>query len=133
PGTRCYSSGAFSPDGKLYAYLTLELDLVLWDVEARRIVRTVPARHAGNPIIFSPDGRALAAAFGYGSLKLWDVATGAPLPHTADERASVSNLRFADGGRRLLGTAETVVAWDPTTGRELHRFPNVRRTGGFHG
>jgi WD40 repeat protein len=115
----------FSPDSKLLAGSGLYKGLVLLDVATGKTVREFPAPLT-TLLAFSPDGRTLATGHG-DAISLWDVTTGRPLPGSANPKQSVYNLRFTDGGKRLLGLADQAYAWDVATGKELRQFPSVPR------
>jgi WD40 repeat protein len=78
---------AFAPDGKLIASAGYALSdgdgfnvIKLWDAETGREVRELVGHtQAIHAIDFAPDGRTLVSGSQDGSLKLWDVATGATL------------------------------------------------------
>jgi WD40 repeat protein len=68
-------------------------------------------------VAFSPDGKLLAAAYGDGYARLWNLATGqaagAPLPAGASSGGSVSGVAFSPDGK-LLASADmdgTVRLW----------------------
>src|SRR5262249_32492135 len=68
-------------------------------------------------------GRVLAADH-RDAVSLWDVSTGKMLPGSADPWLNVGRLRFTDQGKRLLGFAEQIIAWEAATGKELGRIAN---------
>jgi WD40 repeat protein len=54
-----------------------------------------------SEVIFSPDGRILAAAGLDGGVSLYDVATGQKVVQFSDLKAEVRHLQFSADGRRL--------------------------------
>lgn len=104
---------AFAPDGKLAAsagYAPSDGDgfdvIKLWDVSKGREVRQLRGHaEAIRAIDFAPDGQTLVSGSQDGTLKLWDVATGATLrsfPATARKKASSAAARKSSRTRRLL-------------------------------
>ncbi|WP_327587157.1 nSTAND1 domain-containing NTPase [Nonomuraea sp. NBC_00507] len=93
-------SVAFSPDGRTVAVAPLSAntdneealdglafdDLELWDVRARRWIRTVSDAGAGV-LIFEPDGRRLFVDKSRKGRILVNMATGEILQHSSDARA----------------------------------------------
>ena len=67
----------FSPDGKTLAVSGEEKIVVLWDVGAGQVLRTLRG-HIGAiwSVAFSPDGKMLASGSEDFTVKLWDVAMG---------------------------------------------------------
>jgi RNA polymerase sigma factor (sigma-70 family) len=119
-------SAAFSPDGKYVAVGCQHPHLLLFDLTTGKEVRRFPTDAYFGNIAFSADGKSLAATSGEGIIRLWETATGRVLPASADPYLnSVHELRISGDGRQLLGHAGLHIAWDPDSGRELRRFPNV--------
>jgi WD40 repeat protein len=117
---------AFSPDGKQLALGRENQGLVLWDLAAGKESRRFAATGTFGGITFSPDGKTVAASGGgwAGTVRLWDVATGRLLPASADPALDmVDDLHFSADGRRVFGSAATVVVWEPLIGREVRRYP----------
>ena len=83
------TSAAFSPDGRTLAAGTNEDVIYLWDVESRARIRALSGdvnqiRATSEeyriievtPLLFSPNGRTLAAWSSSGKVRIWDVAMG---------------------------------------------------------
>ncbi|MET7463467.1 helix-turn-helix domain-containing protein [Nonomuraea sp. NPDC005501] len=123
------SSVVFSPDGRTVAITSLSTapddkedphgldfdDLELWDVRARRWIRTVSG--AGSDIvIFEPDGRRLFVEGSNQGRILVDIATGEILQHPSDARAEGVILFFEN--KAAVGDMNgRLTFWD----RELRR------------
>ena len=117
---------AWSPDGDLLAWGTLEGSISLWHAHPPHRIERLPGhREAVLAVAFSPDGRTLASC-DRGSLFLWDVATRkrrdpplafAPPDGSSDE--TVSTLSFTPDGRALVArTSDSrVLLWDLESGR----------------
>jgi RNA polymerase sigma factor (sigma-70 family) len=121
---------SFSPDGAYLATSGRYPDVILWETTTGREVRRFRCRTSVGVTAFSPDGKTLAAGSSWGTITLWNIATGELLPASADPILGFSEVRFADGGRRLVGTAERIITWDVATGREVIRYPPT--VAGYH-
>jgi WD40 repeat protein len=73
-------------------------------------------------VAFSPDGRILASA-DYGTIKLWDPATGRQLRSLRAHTDRIGGLAFSPDGRLLASASDdrTIKLWHPATG-ELARL-----------
>lgn len=104
------ASVAISPDGRLIAYGSFADNQVrIIDVATRQVVRTLSG-HVNwvTELSFSPDSRLLATAGTTsppfdGSVRIWDVATGAQLQNIATP--GTSQLVFTPNGNTLLGAS----------------------------
>ena len=72
-------SVAISPDGKLAAGGFTTKEIILWNLNTKKPLRTLRGHTAGViALAFSPDGKQLASGGQDNSIRLWDVATGRP-------------------------------------------------------
>jgi hypothetical protein len=123
----------FSPDGKLLATKAeLNAAVNLWDLATGAHVRTIgqdgePVLSGGRvsiefsgvqspAIVFSSDGRSLAAAGDRKQLCVWDVGTGAPVCEiTGAGRGLVAAFAFSANGQVIAALS----AYGPVTGHEV--------------
>src|SRR5262249_46463951 len=123
-----------SPDGKILAgYCPRGSDntVTLWDVATQqsRVLKIAPPRSNRNSVLcaeFSPDGKLLAAGFGFQWVTVWDVATGTVKLQFSQKPSmmSVSSVAFSPSGKTLaVGTdVGAVTLWDVETGKPLVAF-----------
>jgi WD40 repeat protein len=101
---------AFSPDGKLLAVGERNAGVRLWDVTARRFVRTLPA---GWVFAFSPDGKRVATADQDNVIRLWDATTGKVVRELRGHEGAVQALVFSpDGGLLASGGVDSLLLWE---------------------
>jgi RNA polymerase sigma factor (sigma-70 family) len=115
----------FSPDGKTLATASRMTDPILWDVATGQELRRFRGARGSHGITFSPNGKVLVVGTDDGTVLLWDLETGQPLPASASPMSSLRVLRYTSDGRPLIGQAERITVWDPTTGREVRRYADV--------
>jgi WD40 repeat protein len=128
-----YGGIAFSPDGKLLAFNSLEGEdevpvITLWDVAKRkeraalRVSTGSSEAGVGYALAFSPDGKTLAAVGA--KVTLLDVATG-------KEKATFKDggpAAFSPDGKTLAAFSgeHSVALWDLSTGKEKLTFAVTR-------
>jgi WD40 repeat protein/transcriptional regulator with XRE-family HTH domain len=109
---------AVSPSGQYWAAASRRGEVRLWREEGRRLQSVW---HAHTDVVlsldFSPDEHLLASGSYDGSLKLWDVESGALL-WSSWQTEGIRCLAFARDGSLLAsgGLDATIRLWDPKSG-----------------
>jgi WD40 repeat protein len=111
---------AFHPNSQLLASSDQEL-VKVWNVAGKGLMLSLRVR--GEPlsgILFSPDGRYLAAEGEDLRIRLWDAETGRPWQSLRGHTDRVTALAFSPDSQRLAsaGRDQTVRLWDINTGHE---------------
>jgi hypothetical protein len=145
PGDDVVFALAFSPDGRVLAAATLDMQtepsldlrvvrsgngttLTLWDTTAepgpRPIRRVERITEIVWTVAFSPDGRTLAAGTSEGRLRTWGVATGEEHPPIRAHRKTVHGVAYSPDGKTIATGSldKTVCLWDASTGALLATF-----------
>jgi WD40 repeat protein len=139
-------SFALSPDGKTLA-TGEEGKLRLWELASGKEIRSFELKGAiwVFSIRFSPDGKLFAALGDRRGLISRPIApdsylvyvgevAGGRILHRFDKGCGFDSLNFVGGGKALAarmgggwpgGTEGAVVLWDPISGKELRRLPEV--------
>ncbi len=123
------SSCAFGPDGTQLLSGGYDGTLQLWDATSGELLRRYrdPGSFRLHACAYSSDGTRLLSAngdcWGQGSLRLWDVVSGAVLLRCDSDQGGFLACAFSPDGRRLLsgGYDGTLRLWDTLTGAELLR------------
>lgn len=116
------TSVAFSPDGKTLASEGKESQIILWDVEEKRMRLELKGHTNGRVwgLAFSPDGELLASAGGDHSIRIWHIAAGQTTQILKGHSDQVRSVAFFPDGRSLVSGAidGQIKIWDLATGQE---------------
>lgn len=105
---------AFSPDGRLLAGGDR-----LWQVATGRQLRTLPNSAKLRQVLFSPDGKMLAAAEQGKGVRRWDIASGQELPRL-EQPGELEGIAFSRDGRILAAaSAQAVRLHEAASGKVL--------------
>ena len=132
---------AISPDGRLVAAIDGGREVLVWDIEAGRLLRRLKPvlevdvgrsvsrgepRASYSGAAFSPDGKLLAAS-GHGSATIWDVESGEQLRVIRDVgrmfREAPDDLAFSPDGKLLylVDSGGGAIPYDVSSGAPLRQ------------
>jgi WD40 repeat protein len=122
-------SVAFSPNGRLLAFGTRSHGLKLWDIGTRQEVANFPGRYGttfGWGLVFSPDGRTLAASGLEPEILLWSTESMTLTKTLKGHSDLISSLVFSPDGKTLVsGSADgTIRLWSFASGQEIPGLTN---------
>jgi WD40 repeat protein len=144
---------AFTPNGKAVVTACQDDVIRLWDLETGKQIRrferqqadkSAPGRYAleaellarqqrlmlpgngvGGPMVaLAPDGKTLAASTPYGTIQLWDVATGKATRQIKGPPTGVGMPTFSPDSKTIIarGGDQTIYFWNAASGEELHQI-----------
>jgi len=103
----------------------------LFDLEARRLIATLPHSASVGALAVSPDGKLLASGGDDGTIRRWDVATRQVTVQVTNQQ-SVSTLLFSGDGKILAWSDhERAVVWEVAARRERASYARRLETRGF--
>lgn len=118
----------FSPNGDLVATEDSVGRVLLWDMNTKQLLATLPHDGTVYAMEFSPNGKLLATASADSNARIWDVPTGALLWRFSNA-TRVSNVNFSPDGK-TLATNEVEKSktklWDVATGKLKAELPAQR-------
>ncbi len=126
-GTGPGRAGLLLPDGRHALYSQQDGDLMLWDVEAGRVVRLLKG-HIGNVLALTAtaDGKRVGTAGLDGTLRVWDVAAGKELARIeTPKQLRVTPGAFAlspDGSQALCGLTGRLCLLETAGGDVVREF-----------
>jgi WD40 repeat protein len=122
------SAVAFSPDGKRALSASEDKTLKLWDLAAKKEIRTLKGHQAEvYAAAFSPDGRFALSGSEDKTVRLWDVTTGKEICTFTGHDTAVYAVAFSPDGRFALsgGADGTLKLWDVAALREVRERRSV--------
>lgn len=91
-------------------------------VQAQRVVMVLSGHSDGlTGVVYSPDGKRIAAASWDKTVKVWDASSGKELLTLSGHTDKIWGVVYSPDGKRLATSSDdqTVKVWDASTGKEL--------------
>lgn len=112
---------AMSPDGRIAATADIRQTIVLWDVQHRKVLHSLPSESEWiSNLAFSPDGKQLLAGLP-NRISRWDTASWKKLSPLAFKGGEVCCVRASADGRFVMAGSWTghAAIWEAQTGTML--------------
>jgi WD40 repeat protein/serine/threonine protein kinase len=114
----------FSGDGRRVISAGADRTVKFWDATANQERRLLAGHEGKVPgVAFSPDGGRLASVGWDRTVRLWRVPGGGEPVTLEGHRGNVDAVAFSPDGRLLAtGGPQTILLWDPASGRKVHEL-----------
>jgi WD40 repeat protein len=116
----------FSPDGSLLAApISGTREVLIWNVARGTVLQSIPKQKDIEAVAFSPDGKTLASAGGFGYIGLWDIDKRQALHPLPDYHSQpISGLAMTHDGAKVVtcGLDGAARLWDVRTAKLLREF-----------
>jgi len=122
----------FSPDGVQLATASNDGNISVWDVENKKVVRTLKRLGAATlSVAFSPDGELLASGSVNG-LEIWNAKSGELIESFKTRSFLMRPIRFSpDGSLLATGGDRSVILWDTRDWSQRREIPLCKQTSGI--
>lgn len=132
-----YKKAAFSQDWKLIAFLDSFGIIKIIDVGLEKEIQSLVIltesefRLNIDSFAFSPDGKTLAVAKSYDSVKLWDIKSGKVLKPFEENKDPGLIALPPDGTKMFVRVGNSFTIWDSATGKKIRTFRKTEEFNSF--
>jgi len=120
---------AVSRKGEFLA-ISFRDEIWLWDLRAQKLLRRLtdyhhPFSQGAHDLMFSPDGKRLAAVMGDNVIHIWDTASGhRVLDYPQAHRTALRSVAYSPDGRQAATAGQDGVGrlWDVATAKQIGRL-----------
>ncbi len=126
--------GAFSPDGKRFAWVGTNNDHSVYIHNfpggSKGLGQPGQNRNQGSAVCFSPDGKILASSLWRGEVFLWNPETGKQIKTLNPELKEISAMVFSPDGQFLAcaGRKNDFALLDPGTGKIIRKWQHAGKS-----
>lgn len=125
-----YYEACYSPDKKQIATSHSERGIEIFDVDTKELIKKVGNKSAYS-IRYSPDGKYLAAGFGYpnNKIEIWDLQTEKIVLTLKGHFNIINGLSYSPNGEKLASASSdgTIRIWDTKNGDCLNILSGCQR------
>lgn len=117
----------FAPADRLAVTAGNDSQVILWNIDSARSLRTWKFEAPVTSVQFSPDGQSIAATAVDGELQVWNTRTGATRFETIADRNAAFSVDFSGDGAWIATGNLTgdVKLWQADNGREVLTLSNA--------
>ncbi|NER49013.1 MAG: hypothetical protein F6J92_20395, partial [Symploca sp. SIO1A3] len=110
------TSVSFSPNGKLFASVSRDNTIKIWDLEEGEELLTLSGHQSSvkiKSVSFSPDGKLLASGSWDNTTKIWDLEEGGEPLTLSGYQFGTESVSFSPGGKLLAsGSGNKIKIWN---------------------
>ena len=115
---------AFSPDGRIFAYILGGSNLNFWNFETWKNEFQGEIGGSITSLAFSPDGKRIISASDDNTVRIWNVETGKEIRKLEGHTNRVFSAAFSPDGERIVSASSdhTVRIWNTLSGKEIRKL-----------
>jgi WD40 repeat protein len=122
-------SVAYSNDGKMFATVANETDILIWNAADNSLLQTLKSDFPAwqTTIAFHPNGKSLISGDDFGHVKLWDLGTGGLKNDFNNNDEAVVSLVYSQDGKKIAfsGSNGKISIFDALTFKSLTTFNSL--------
>lgn len=122
-------SAVYSNDGKMFATVANETDILIWNAADNSLMQTLKADFPAwqTNIAFHPNSNSLISGDDFGHVKLWDLTSGSLKSDFNNSDEAISALAFSPDGKKIAfsGSSGKISIFDASTYKTLTSFSSL--------
>jgi WD40 repeat protein len=123
-------SAAYSTDGKMYATIANETDILIWNAADNTLLQTLKSDFPAwqTNVVFHPNGKSLLSGDDFGHVKLWDLTTGSLKNDFNNNDEPIAELVYSPDGKKFAfsGSSGKINVFDGVTFKSMTSFESLQ-------
>lgn len=123
-------SAAYSTDGKMYATIANETDILIWSAADNTLLQTLKSDFPAwqTNIAFHPNGKSLISGDDFGHVKLWDLTTGKLQNDFNNNDEPIASLAYSPDGKKIAfsGSNGKINVFDALAFKSIASFESLQ-------
>ncbi len=123
-------SAVYSNDGKMYATIANETDILIWNAADNTLLQTLKSDFPAwqTNVVFHPNAKSLISGDDFGHVKLWDLTTGKLQNDFNNNDEPIAGLAYSPDGKKLAfsGSSGKINIFDAVTFKSTASFESLQ-------
>jgi WD40 repeat protein len=123
-------SAAYSTDGKMYATIANETDILIWNAADNTLLQTLKSDFPAwqTNVVFHPNGKSLISGDDFGHVKQWDLTTGSLKNDHNNNDEPIAGLAYSPDGKKFAfsGSSGKINIFDALSFKSLNSFESLQ-------